>query len=357
MTRLWRLPGLSRRLRLASTRRALREDARARCRSTNTPATSAATSSRPSSASRGAAQDLPALPRAQGQAPDLADLVRAEGRRLVRGPLRVEVRQGDRSREAGRDRPKRTRPPRSPKPRARALPPRPRAAPTRPPRRPSRSRRARQARQEQDPEGRRVARCSILPRDPWQPNPAPRSSSTASRSRTSCAPSWRARSPRLVAAGRRPPCLAVVLVGDDPASASYIKGKRRACERVGMGSVEHELAATVSEAAVLERVAALNRDDGIDGILVQLPLPKGMRPNRGRRRDRSREGRRRPAPAQRRPAAARRALPRALHAARHPEAARALRDSARRRARRRDRPQRDRRQADLAAAAAGPRHA
>jgi len=83
----------------------------------------------------------------------------------------------------------------------------------------------------------------------------------------------------LVAARRRPPCLAVVLVGDDPASASYIKGKRRACERVGMGSVEHKLAATVSEAAVLERIAALNRDAGIDGILVQLPLPKGMRPN------------------------------------------------------------------------------
>ena len=83
-----------------------------------------------------------------------------------------------------------------------------------------------------------------------------------------------------VAAGRRPPCLAVVLVGDDPASASYIKGKRRACERVGMSSVEHRLAATVGEAVVLERVAALNRDDSVDGILVQLPLPKGMRASR-----------------------------------------------------------------------------
>jgi methylenetetrahydrofolate dehydrogenase (NADP+)/methenyltetrahydrofolate cyclohydrolase len=83
----------------------------------------------------------------------------------------------------------------------------------------------------------------------------------------------------LVASGRRPPCLAVVLVGDDPASASYIKGKRRACERVGLTSVEHKLAASASEAEVLERIAALNRDDGIDGILVQLPLPKGLRPN------------------------------------------------------------------------------
>jgi methylenetetrahydrofolate dehydrogenase (NADP+)/methenyltetrahydrofolate cyclohydrolase len=84
----------------------------------------------------------------------------------------------------------------------------------------------------------------------------------------------------LRAAGRRAPCLAVVLVGDDPASASYIKGKRRACERVGMGSVEHRLSAALSEAEVIERVEALNRDEGVDGILVQLPLPKGMRPNR-----------------------------------------------------------------------------
>jgi len=84
----------------------------------------------------------------------------------------------------------------------------------------------------------------------------------------------------LRAAGRRAPCLAVVLVGDDPASASYIKGKRRACERVGMGSVEHKLAAALSEAAVIERVEALNQDETVDGILVQLPLPKGMRPNR-----------------------------------------------------------------------------
>ena len=83
----------------------------------------------------------------------------------------------------------------------------------------------------------------------------------------------------LRSAGRRAPCLSVVLVGDDPASASYIKGKRRACERVGMGSVEHKLAADTSEAALLGCVAALNRDDSVDGILVQLPLPKGIRAN------------------------------------------------------------------------------
>ncbi len=84
---------------------------------------------------------------------------------------------------------------------------------------------------------------------------------------------------RHLAAGRRAPCLAVVLVGDDPASASYIKGKRRACERVGMQSIERDLPATASEAEICAAVEALNRDDEVDGILVQLPLPKDVRPN------------------------------------------------------------------------------
>ncbi len=83
----------------------------------------------------------------------------------------------------------------------------------------------------------------------------------------------------LVAAGRRAPCLAVVLVGDDPASASYIKGKRRACERVGMRSVEHKLPANISQDVLLALIATLNRDDTVDGILVQLPLPKQISPN------------------------------------------------------------------------------
>ncbi len=82
---------------------------------------------------------------------------------------------------------------------------------------------------------------------------------------------------KLVEAGRRPPCLAVVLVGDDPASASYIKGKRRACKRIGMDSLERTLPATASEAEVLAVVEDLNRDDAVDGILVQLPLPDGVR--------------------------------------------------------------------------------
>ncbi len=82
-----------------------------------------------------------------------------------------------------------------------------------------------------------------------------------------------------VAEGRRAPCLRVVLVGDDPASASYIKGKQRACARIGMDSQEHPLPATASEKELLELVAQLNADEGVDGILVQLPLPKQIRPN------------------------------------------------------------------------------
>jgi len=81
----------------------------------------------------------------------------------------------------------------------------------------------------------------------------------------------------LVAADRRPPRLAVVLVGDDPGSASYIKGKRRACARIGMDSVEEDLPASASEADVLAVIARLNAAPEVDGILVQLPLPKQIR--------------------------------------------------------------------------------
>ncbi len=84
---------------------------------------------------------------------------------------------------------------------------------------------------------------------------------------------------KLVSSGGRPPCLAVVLVGDDPASASYIKGKRRACKRVGMESVEHDLPADATQDAVLSAVERLNRDEGVDGILVQLPLPDAVSAN------------------------------------------------------------------------------
>jgi methylenetetrahydrofolate dehydrogenase (NADP+)/methenyltetrahydrofolate cyclohydrolase len=83
---------------------------------------------------------------------------------------------------------------------------------------------------------------------------------------------------KLVGAGNRAPCLAVVLVGDDPASRSYIKGKQRACGRIGMDSVEHILPASTSQESLLALIADLNADDGVDGILVQLPLPSHISP-------------------------------------------------------------------------------
>ncbi len=71
----------------------------------------------------------------------------------------------------------------------------------------------------------------------------------------------------------RPPGLGVVLVGDDPASLSYVRGKEKACEEVGIYSREIRLAADAPQTEVLETVQSLNIDEAIDGILVQLPLP------------------------------------------------------------------------------------
>ncbi len=69
------------------------------------------------------------------------------------------------------------------------------------------------------------------------------------------------------------PGLAVVLVGDDPASRIYVAGKGRKAEQVGFHSVQHTLPATTDETALLDLVAGLNGDPAIHGILVQLPLP------------------------------------------------------------------------------------
>jgi len=77
----------------------------------------------------------------------------------------------------------------------------------------------------------------------------------------------------LRAHGRRPG-LAAVLVGDNPASQVYVRNKRRACERAGLESWLHHLPATTSQAELLDLVARLNADPAVDGILVQLPLPK-----------------------------------------------------------------------------------
>lgn len=69
------------------------------------------------------------------------------------------------------------------------------------------------------------------------------------------------------------PGLATVLVGDDPASHTYVRGKRRDAEEVGIRSVHHELPADISQDELLTLIQSLNDDDDVDGILVQLPLP------------------------------------------------------------------------------------
>ena len=76
-----------------------------------------------------------------------------------------------------------------------------------------------------------------------------------------------------LARGSRRPALAVVKVGDDPASEVYVRNKRKACEEVGILSVAHDLSDSTPEAALLGLVDDLNRDATVDGILVQLPLP------------------------------------------------------------------------------------
>jgi methylenetetrahydrofolate dehydrogenase (NADP+)/methenyltetrahydrofolate cyclohydrolase len=78
----------------------------------------------------------------------------------------------------------------------------------------------------------------------------------------------------------RAPALATVLVGEDPASQVYIRNKRRACEEVGIDSIHHGLAAETSEDDLLDLVAGLGLDDAVDGILVQLPVPDQIDPDR-----------------------------------------------------------------------------
>jgi methylenetetrahydrofolate dehydrogenase (NADP+)/methenyltetrahydrofolate cyclohydrolase len=81
------------------------------------------------------------------------------------------------------------------------------------------------------------------------------------------------RAAALTAKGTRPG-LAVVLVGENPASQVYVRNKVKACEEAGFHSVLEKYDATLSEAELLARVEALNNDPSIHGILVQLPLPK-----------------------------------------------------------------------------------
>jgi methylenetetrahydrofolate dehydrogenase (NADP+)/methenyltetrahydrofolate cyclohydrolase len=73
--------------------------------------------------------------------------------------------------------------------------------------------------------------------------------------------------------GRRAPGLAVILVGENPASVTYVRHKRKACAEIGMTSWLHELPTSVTQAELLERIESLNHDPEVHGILCQLPLP------------------------------------------------------------------------------------
>ncbi len=80
----------------------------------------------------------------------------------------------------------------------------------------------------------------------------------------------------LAAAGLRAPKLAALLVGDDPASAMYVRSKTRMCSETGLDSEAFQLPESTSTEELLRRIDGLNHDDIVDGILVQLPLPEGL---------------------------------------------------------------------------------
>ncbi len=82
------------------------------------------------------------------------------------------------------------------------------------------------------------------------------------------------------AAGQRAPGLAVILVGQNPASEVYVRNKRKACEEAGFHSISHDLPDDTSQEKLLSLIEKLNNDDTIDGILVQLPLPKHIDSNK-----------------------------------------------------------------------------
>ena len=94
----------------------------------------------------------------------------------------------------------------------------------------------------------------------------------ASRKRTAIAEEVKAFSERY----GRVPGLAVVLVGEDPASSIYVKNKKLACEKAGITSLSWQLSADTSRAELLGLIDELNANPGVDGILVQLPLPDGL---------------------------------------------------------------------------------
>ncbi|MCL6262241.1 bifunctional methylenetetrahydrofolate dehydrogenase/methenyltetrahydrofolate cyclohydrolase FolD [Craterilacuibacter sp. RT1T] len=81
-----------------------------------------------------------------------------------------------------------------------------------------------------------------------------------------------------LAAGKRAPALAVILIGDDPASGVYVRNKKRSCEKAGIRSLAWDLPASTTQDELLAIIDQLNADDSVDGILVQLPLPKHIEP-------------------------------------------------------------------------------
>ena len=76
--------------------------------------------------------------------------------------------------------------------------------------------------------------------------------------------------------GLRAPGLAVILIGDDPASSVYVNSKKRACEQAGLVSKSWHWPSTATQPELLDLIKQLNEDASIDGILVQLPLPDGL---------------------------------------------------------------------------------
>ena len=72
------------------------------------------------------------------------------------------------------------------------------------------------------------------------------------------------------------PCLATVLIGDDPASATYVRNKHKACEEVGIATKDHKLDVNITQSELTKIIDELNSDRTVHGILMQLPLPKQL---------------------------------------------------------------------------------
>ena len=85
---------------------------------------------------------------------------------------------------------------------------------------------------------------------------------------------------QLRSVGKRIPCLAVILAGNNPASLSYIKGKEKACQQIGIDSCMFHLDENCSQSDLEKKIRECNEDENIDGILVQLPLPEGLNEDR-----------------------------------------------------------------------------